>query len=111
MKGEMGDVAEDEAALALGSNGEALMAGSMARRRDDGDFVGEIEVTLHQPEVVQLLEELADDLRLVKNFYGWWVGVFNGLGFRKVRVGRSLLRFRFSVRRRVGIVGPSRPWG
>ena len=84
MKGEMGDVAEDEAALALGSNGEALMAGSMARRRDDGDFVGEIEVTLHQPEVVQLLKESAYGLRLVENFYGGWVEVFCGFGFRCV---------------------------
>ena len=72
MKGEMGDVAEDEAALALGSNGQALMAGGMARRVGTmADFVGEIEVTLHQPEVVQLLEESAYGLRLVENFYGW----------------------------------------
>ena len=47
------------------------MAGSMARRRDDGDFVGEIEITIHQTEVVQLLEELANDLGLVEDFYGW----------------------------------------
>ena len=71
LKGEMGDVAEDEGTLALGGDGQALMAGGVARCRDDGDFVGEVEVALHQPEVVQLLEELANGLGLVEDFYGW----------------------------------------
>ena len=71
MQGQVGDVAEDEGTLALGGDGQALMAGGVARGGNDADFVGEIDVTLHQPEVIQLLEELADGLRLVENFYGW----------------------------------------
>ena len=70
-KGEVGDVAKDEGTLALGGDGQALMAGGVARGGNDADFVSEIEAALNQPEVIQLLEELADGLRLVENFYGW----------------------------------------
>ena len=84
MKGEMGDVAEDEGTLALGGDGQALMAGGVARCRDDGDFVGEVEVALHQPEVVQLLEELADGLGLIEDFHSRRVEVFQVIALRCV---------------------------
>ena len=56
LKGEVGDVAEDEGAVSLGGDDEALMAGGVTRGGDDGDFVGEVEVAIHQADVVQLLD-------------------------------------------------------
>ena len=53
LEGEVGDVAEDEGAISLGGDGEALMAGGVARGGDDGDFVSEVKVSINQAEVVQ----------------------------------------------------------
>lgn len=72
----MRDVAENVGSLSLGGDGEALMAGGVARGGDDGDFVGEVEFTVHEADVVQLFDESTDGLGLVENFYRWGVDGF-----------------------------------